>query len=206
MNCSTTSSVESAAAEEDFSSVQVDIAVHLFARIFDTQHFDIILEAMPAQARARVVHRIGWLNVFNPHRAELSFALDLREREDRLVAKMLVHMSVIEPGENVLDCSFAWDRCVDPVPGWALPQTWFNESGMPTKGSFKLRYYSGPKNKWAHRNLRTALMDIVLSPPLKHDSAAFDVIESHRTPAYISHSLTTGCMKESGVEITWSYD
>ena len=122
------------------------------------------------------------------------------------MAKMLVHMSVIEPGENVLDCSFAWDRCVEPVPGWALPQTWFNEAGMPTKGSFKLRYYSGPKNKWAHRSLRTALMDNVLAPRLPADDSVFKATERLATPAYISSSLTAGCLKESGVEITWSYE
>jgi hypothetical protein len=46
--------------------------------------------------------------VYNPHFPDTAYALDLRRREDRIVAKMLVHLSVIEPGENVCNETFAW--------------------------------------------------------------------------------------------------
>jgi hypothetical protein len=186
--------------------MKVELVVTLFARIYDLYFFDLLLGDLSAPDRARVTHRLGWLNIFNPHRAELSYALDLREREDRLVAKLLVHMSVIEPGENVLDGQFAWDRCVDPVPGWALPQTWFREDGMPVKGSLKLEYFSGLNKRWADRSLRTALMDIVLASPLDHEQQAYLKEEKQSTSDYIAHSLQDGCIAGCGVPITWTYD
>jgi hypothetical protein len=186
---------------------KVDLAIFLFPRIFDLCHFDLLLGAMSPRDRARVTHRLGWLNIFNPHRAEQGFALDLREREDRILIKILVHLSVIEPGENVLDGQFGWDRCVDPVPGWFLPQTWFREDGMPTKGSLKLRYYSGQKHQWVVRSLRTALMDVVLASPLQEDLDAFALAERGRsTVEYIAHSLTEVCAEECGEPIEWTYD
>jgi len=185
---------------------KVELVVTLFSRIYDLYFFDLLLSELSATARAHVIHRLGWLNIFNPHRAELSYALDLREREDRLVAKMLVHMSVIEPGENVINAQFSWDRCVDPVPGWALPQTWFREDGMPVKGNLKLEYFSGSNKKWADRTLRTALMDMVLASPLQSDLQSYLIKEVISTSEYIIHSLQDGCIAECGVPIAWTYD
>ena len=188
------------------SRLRVELTLHLFSRIADLAHFDVILSELSPRERAQVTHRLGWLNIFSPYRAELGFALDLREREDRVVAKLLVHMSVIEPGENVVDGQFAWDRCLDPVPGWALPQTWFREDGMPTKGSLKLQYFSGPKKRWANRSLRTALMDVVLASPLLEEVQAYGKNECLTTSDFISHSLRDGCEKDCGVPITWVYE
>ena len=47
--------------------------------------------------------------------------------------KMIIHMSVIEPGENVVDETFRWDRLTEHMPGWEIKQTWFREDGLPTK-------------------------------------------------------------------------
>ena len=190
----------------DNEDLKVELVVTLFSRIYDLYFFDLLLGDLSAPARAHVVHRLGWLNIFNPHRSELSYALDLREREDRLVAKMLVHMSVIEPGENVINARFSWDRCVDPVPGWALPQTWFREDGMPVKGNLKLEYFSGSNKKWADRTLRTALMDMVLASPLQSDLQSYLIKEVRNTSDYVVQSLQEGCIAECGVPIAWTYD
>ena len=80
-----------------------------------------------------MTHRLGILNYLNPHRMDMNFCLDLRQREDRIVMKMIVHMSVIEPGENVLGETFRWDRLTEPMPGWEIKQTWFREDGLPLK-------------------------------------------------------------------------
>jgi hypothetical protein len=42
----------------------------------------------------------GILNVFNPSKPEGAWQLDLMRWEERQVAKMLVHLSVQEPGDN----------------------------------------------------------------------------------------------------------
>jgi hypothetical protein len=184
----------------------VELAIYLFPRITDLNFFDIITGSLPPRDQAKVIHRLGWLNIFNPQRADIRFALDMREREDRMIAKILVHMSVIEPGENVLDGQFSWDRCSNLVPGWALSQTWFKEDGMPEKGSLKIRYFSGHKQRWADRTLRTALMDMVLASPLPSELQAYRALEHRSTVEYIANSLNEGCIKGCGVPIAWCYD
>jgi hypothetical protein len=46
-------------------------------------------------------HRLGWLNIFNPMHCDGFYRLDLGKRDQRIVAQMLVVLSMEEPGENV---------------------------------------------------------------------------------------------------------
>ncbi len=46
-------------------------------------------------------HRLGWLNIFNPMHCDGFYRLDLGKRDQRIVAQMLVILSLEEPGENV---------------------------------------------------------------------------------------------------------
>ncbi len=46
-------------------------------------------------------HRLGWLNIFNPMHCDGFYRLDLGKRDQRMVAQMLVVLSIEEPGENV---------------------------------------------------------------------------------------------------------
>ena len=112
---------------------KVDVALDMFTRIADIENYDIVLAAMSPEERAKVTHRLGLLNYLNPHRMDLNFCLHLRQREDRIAMKMIIHMSVIEPGENVVDETFRWDRLTEVMPGWEIKQTWFREDGLPTK-------------------------------------------------------------------------
>ena len=43
----------------------------------------------------------GWLNIFNPMHCDGFYRLDLGKRDQRIVAEMLVVLSMEEPGENV---------------------------------------------------------------------------------------------------------
>ena len=47
-----------------------------------------------------IVFHSGILNIFNPCKPEGGWQLDLMRWEERQVAKMLIHLSVVEPGEN----------------------------------------------------------------------------------------------------------
>ena len=42
----------------------------------------------------------GILNVFNPNKPEGSWLFDLQRYDERQVAKLMIHLSVVEPGEN----------------------------------------------------------------------------------------------------------
>ena len=112
---------------------RVDLALDMYTRIADIENYDTVLAVLTPEERAKVTHRLGILNYLNPHRMDMNFCLDLRQREDRIVMKMIVHMSVIEPGENVLGETFRWDRLTEPMPGWEIKQTWFREDGLPLK-------------------------------------------------------------------------
>jgi hypothetical protein len=40
------------------------------------------------------------LNIFNPNKPEGVWQFDLQHYDERQVAKILIHLSVVEPGEN----------------------------------------------------------------------------------------------------------
>jgi len=113
--------------------------------------------------------RLGWLNVWNPLKPDFYYELQHTRREERLVSKALLHLAVVEPGENWLEETFSWGRFDTAIPGWELPRTWFTEEGMPSKGLLKLTYYSGEgigledcDPRW---KLRHAIMGICLARP-----------------------------------------
>eukprot|EP00981_Chlorochromonas_danica_P010026 scaffold2924_cov165-Ochromonas_danica.AAC.13 len=104
-----------------------------------------LLEAPDCSA---VMCRLGILNLFNPFKPETTLELCMDRREERMVAKMIVYLSVIEPGLNLTFKQFQWKRDIDPIPGWDVTEPWMTESGMSAHGYFAFTYYSGEgKNK-----------------------------------------------------------
>jgi hypothetical protein len=101
-----------------FGSYNVDIVVALFARVVDLHNFEIVLEVLDARECACLFARIGILNIFNPLKPEVTYELNLARYEDRMVAKMIVLLSVDEPGINLTFKKFQWKREIDPIPGW----------------------------------------------------------------------------------------
>ena len=85
--------------------------------------------------------------------------LDLRQREDRVVAKLLVHLSVDEPGENWVDHRHRHTEGKEGskiggwIPGWEVPKSWCTQ--VPDKGQLELTYTSaaaaGCKPNWKLR-------------------------------------------------------
>lgn len=90
--------------------------------------------------------------------------------EERQIAKILVVLSVIEPGDNFIGmklrialsvfhsvskpyscysgAKFRWDRESPFIPGWDVTQPWTTEEGLSRKGFFSVQYYCGNgKNK-----------------------------------------------------------
>jgi len=55
---------------------------------------------LSADEHAAVIARIGVLNLFNPWKPEGAVQLDLSRWEERQMAKILTHLSIVEPGEN----------------------------------------------------------------------------------------------------------
>ena len=133
--------------------------------------------------------------------------LDLRQRDDRILTKILIHLGAAEPGENWIDEGFHNARNLPEVPGWVLTERWFLEADLPTRGILKTEYYSGEgKGKKGCKEdvvLRSALTELVLAEPSADYSAtmvaAMGVDAASARRAYISSSL-----EDAGID--WNYD
>lgn len=121
---------------------------------------------------------------------EGGWQLDLSRWEERQAAKMLIHLSVAEPGENcerrllathcaVLNAvlcslgiptgtnkSFIFDRGFAPSPGWDLTVSWLGEEGLPRKGVLSFEMFAGDGMDLAgclvDQRLRNTLCSLVL--------------------------------------------
>jgi hypothetical protein len=100
------------------------------------------------------IHRIGWLNIFNPMDPDMIYDLDHSRHDHYQLSLMLVELADIEPGENFVGETWTkFDKqTIDPktgekgsyvmVPGWELPMSWL-DPGPPDQGYLHVEYYSG---------------------------------------------------------------
>eukprot|EP01038_Epipyxis_sp_PR26KG_P006330 gene6330-8716_t len=126
-----------------FGSYAVDIVVLLFPRVIDLHNIEILYEVLSFSECSCVFNRLGLLNLFNPAKPETTLELSLDRMEERLVAKMIIYLSVAEPGVNLTFKSFQWKREWDPIPGWEVTESWMTNEGLPTHGKFIFTFYSG---------------------------------------------------------------
>lgn len=126
-----------------FGTYRVEAVVELFPRLIDLCNFEIVLRALEAREVGIVYCRLGWLNIFNPMKPEGGMVLDLSVWEMRQVVKMIVRLSVDEPGNNIVDGKFRFDLASPYIPGWEVTTAWLKESSLMTKGFISLFYYSG---------------------------------------------------------------
>ena len=78
-----------------------------------------------------ITERIGILQLFNPMYVEGMYELNLEDRSHAIVTRVLVDLSVKEPGENWIDETF------NGRP-FELPATWVQK--IPDSGILTLRY------------------------------------------------------------------
>lgn len=126
-----------------FGTYRVELIIFLFGRIVDLHNFDLVISVLTPFEISCLYCRIGILNLFNPMKPEGCVCLDLSRREERVIAKILALLSVIEPGQNWVDAAFRWDYAGEPMPGWELTQSWMTEEGLPRKGYLFVNYDSG---------------------------------------------------------------
>jgi hypothetical protein len=83
-----------------FGTFRVEVVVLLFDRIIDLHNFELVMMVLSAPEAAAVHGRIGLLNVFNPCKPEGYREIDMSKWDERQLAKILVHFSIAEKGEN----------------------------------------------------------------------------------------------------------
>lgn len=132
------------APRSNFGSYRVELLVMLFDRIIDLHNFEIIISVLTAEEQAAVHARIGILNFFNPCKPEGSWSFDLTRWEERQVVMILVHLSIVEPGDNWVEgtVSFHFDRGFPKTPGWGLTTTWLDNE-LPNKGMLSFEFFAG---------------------------------------------------------------
>lgn len=127
----------------DFGSYVVELIVLLFGRIVDVHNFELLLGLLDPKDCGALFCRLGIMMLFNPMKPEVTYELDMDRREERLLAKLIVYLSVVEPGINLTFKQFQWKREMDYIPGWELTDMWCTEDGMPIHGKLVFTYYSG---------------------------------------------------------------
>ena len=118
--------------------------------VFDLVRVSVLIVSL--KGLGELHHRLGFMNTENPTFPDGLYELDLRSREQREMAKVLVALAIDEPGENWQREEYRWSRFDMPIPGWQLPTTWATEDhelegdGGPRRfGRLKLNYTSDPK-------------------------------------------------------------
>lgn len=127
----------------DFSTYRVELIVALYTRVVDIINIDYVLKELESTEYAILLFRIGWLNIFNPIKAESRITLDLTRREERQVLRMLLILNFAEPGQSWQEPTFRPKRGAPLEEDWVLPVQWYTEATLPKEGVLTLKYYSG---------------------------------------------------------------
>jgi len=146
-----------------FGTYRVELIIHLYSRVVDIHNFDLVLRELSTFETACLYCRMGILYFFNPLKPEGGWYLDISHREERVVAKLLAVLSVVEPGQSWLDEYFRWHHTTDCIPGWELTKSWLTEEGMPRRGLMYVNYYSGEGIK-----KRGCVADVAMRKSLFH--------------------------------------
>ena len=91
---------------------------YVLVRQVDLRNVERVLWALSMPERMAVVSRLGIMALWNPMRPDGAYHIDLSLHDEHTLARNLVHLAVVEPGENWEDeaydgeaaCSAASDR------------------------------------------------------------------------------------------------
>ena len=132
---------------------KVEAMVTLFSRITDLENHaahEILIEV---DEYAKYRHRVGIANIFNPFRADVRYNLNLKVKDERAVAALLVEMTD-EPGENWLNETFNGNP-------FEMGIAWVTD-GPPTLGVLELTFLTNPGT--ANLFMRTRMAKRLLMP------------------------------------------
>ena len=157
----------------NFYSFRVELVITFFSKLVDVINFDLVLKELNCIEYAMVVVRLGWLNVWNPLKAEGHYMLDMSRREERQMVRALMLLSFSEQGQTWQEPQYRLTLESPPVEEWKLPIEWFSETGLPQEGVVSMHYFSG-KGKGLmecspNPRCRLVLMALVLAQPYSED-------------------------------------
>lgn len=158
---------------DDFGTYRVELIVSLYSRVIDKINMEYVLKELENAEIGMLYFRLGWLNIWNPLKPEGNLYLNFARHEERQVARALVLLNYIEPGETWQEATYRVSKDQDPEPDWVLPAEWYSEQGLPRSGVLSLLYFSGRgvelQGCVPNVAYRLSLMSLVLSQPYDED-------------------------------------
>ena len=178
-------------------TVRVDFIVIMASQIVDMYNFDLVIQRLDSPREAAMLQvRLGWLNVWSPLKPEGCYVLDLGDAEQRVVAKVLLLLSVLEKGDlpstrhpRLRDMTYLADKSKSTADAEVLEesrvhQTWLTEEGLPTEGVWRVLYHSVLSIKDDERD-----DDIVLDPRPRLYLMAVVTARAHHLTGYFKYTM-----------------
>jgi hypothetical protein len=178
-------------------TVRVDFIVVMASQIVDMYNFDLVIQRLDSPREAAMLQvRLGWLNVWSPLKPEGYYVLDLGDVEQRVVAKALLLLSVLEKGDvpstrlpRLRDMTYLADKAKNVATAEVLTesrvhQTWLTEKGLPTEGVWRVLYHSVLSIKDDERD-----DDIVLDPRPRLHLMALVTARAHHITGYFKYTM-----------------
>ncbi|CAM9229407.1 unnamed protein product [Laminaria digitata] len=133
--------------------IRAEVVVTFYHKVTDIDQMCLLVDALRPDESREVFTRRGFLNVTNPFFADRYYRLDLSVWDDREMAKILIRLAMMEPGENWIDETYERKIELGPLPGWELPLDWTTpditsdkkEGGPRRFGILTLWYASTPR-------------------------------------------------------------
>ena len=156
------------------SGRRVALAVALTERLRAPVDMAAVLHPLTPPERGALVHRLGWGNVWSPMRPDGLYLLDLAVREDRRVAKALVHLEAAELGSALVAMhSIDTDRLDDewlqrdlPIDEERVTANVLWRHVLPKAGVYSFKFKSASNDTHdVSLALRTALATLTSSAP-----------------------------------------
>ena len=121
--------------------LRVEVVLALFARVVDLENMWECFDLLPQEEQDEARHRLGYMNMYNPVHPDRFYKCDLTVRDHRELAKVLVKLAVVEPGENWVNERYRRNKTMDWIPGWELPKEWGEEPEDENDTSVGIRRY-----------------------------------------------------------------
>ena len=121
---------------------KIECAQALFGNILDLENFHVLLSSMPPPLRPQLILRLGWLNIWNPANPDGQYVLDMSKWDERRMAEMLIHLSCLESGRHLFDCSYQPKGAPPPKgrpPEYRINERWIGGEA-PENGTFRVTY------------------------------------------------------------------
>jgi hypothetical protein len=112
-------------------SSRVELFVIAFSKTVDWHGYKNLLEHLNLAEYHELNKRITSVNLFDEIVAVGYYELNIAIPDDRFIAQELLHLAIIEPGENIVDCQYN-GADMDVPAGWAKQ--------LPEKGLLSFNY------------------------------------------------------------------